>query len=250
MDKYVWLHYIFSEDWLVHFKVSRDRNHQTMESVDNVRCSQINAFQSTLSSGQLYKDDKTDLCSVTCQFPHKWSVCPWSEAEKNGHIDSFLHILVLRAFILKKEEERKMLVPGKKSNLLQVLKSVTFCKAWTNALRKRLFMTAFNLCYCIQWSPQNQESVWRQQRSLLLEETWVSPWARKGSKLLFSLSITLSCSSAGKESACNAGDLGSIPGLGRSPGKDYPLQYSCPENSMDCIVYGVAKSRTRLTNFH
>ena len=136
MDNYVWLHYIFSEDWLVHFKVSRDRNHQTMESVDNVRCSQINAFQSTLSSGQLYKDDKTDLCSVTCQFPHKWSVCPWSEAEKNGHIESFLHILVLRAFILKKEEERKMLVPGKKSNLLQVLKSVTFCKAWTNALRK------------------------------------------------------------------------------------------------------------------
>ena len=109
---------------------------------------------------------------------------------------------------------------------------------------ERLFMTAFNLCYCIQWSPQNQESVWRQQRSLLLEETWVSPWARKGSELLFPLSIALSCSSAGKESACNAGDLGSIPGLGRSPGKDYPLQYSGLENSMDCIVYGVAESDT------
>ena len=42
------------------------------------------------------------------------------------------------------------------------------------------------------------------------------------------------CGSAGKESACNAGDLGSIPGLGRSPGegKGYPLQYSCLENSM------------------
>ena len=41
--------------------------------------------------------------------------------------------------------------------------------------------------------------------------------------------------SAGKESACNAGDLGSIPGLGRSPGegKGYPLQYSGVENSMD-----------------
>ena len=39
----------------------------------------------------------------------------------------------------------------------------------------------------------------------------------------------------GKESACNAGDLGSIPGLGRSPGEqnDNPLQYSCLENSMD-----------------
>ena len=45
------------------------------------------------------------------------------------------------------------------------------------------------------------------------------------------------CSSVGKESACNAGDLGSIPGLGRSPGegKGYPLQYSGLENSMDCI---------------
>ena len=42
-------------------------------------------------------------------------------------------------------------------------------------------------------------------------------------------------SSAGKESACNEGDLGSIPGLGRSPGegKGYPLQHSGPENSMD-----------------
>ena len=49
---------------------------------------------------------------------------------------------------------------------------------------------------------------------------------------------------AGEESACNAGDLGSIPGLGRCPGegKVYPLQYSVPENSMYCIVHGVAKS--------
>ena len=59
-------------------------------------------------------------------------------------------------------------------------------------------------------------------------------------------------SSAGKESTCNAGDLGSIPGLGRSPGegKGYPLQYSGLENSMDCIVHGVTKSWTRLSDFH
>ena len=46
-----------------------------------------------------------------------------------------------------------------------------------------------------------------------------------------------------KESTCNVGDLGSIPGLGRSPGegKGYPLQYSGLENSMDCIVLGVDK---------
>ena len=47
---------------------------------------------------------------------------------------------------------------------------------------------------------------------------------------------------AGKESTCNAGDLGLIPGLGRCSGEGYgyPLQYSCLENSMDCIVHGVA----------
>ena len=51
--------------------------------------------------------------------------------------------------------------------------------------------------------------------------------------------------SVGKESACNAGDPGSIPGLGRSPaeGKGYPLQYSDLENSMGSIVHGVTKSQ-------
>ena len=57
-------------------------------------------------------------------------------------------------------------------------------------------------------------------------------------------------SSVSKESACNAGDPGSIPGLGISPGEGYPLQYSGLENSMDRIVNGVAKSRTQLIDFH
>ena len=55
--------------------------------------------------------------------------------------------------------------------------------------------------------------------------------------------------------ACNAGDLGSLSGLGRSPGggNDYPLQYSCLENSMDkgtwqSTVHGVAKSRVQLSD--
>ena len=54
------------------------------------------------------------------------------------------------------------------------------------------------------------------------------------------------CGSAGKESACNAGDLGLIPGLGRSPGegKGHPVQYCGLENSVDCIVHGVTKSWT------
>ena len=51
------------------------------------------------------------------------------------------------------------------------------------------------------------------------------------------------CGLASKESACNVGDLGSIPGLGRSPGegKGYPLQYSGLENSMDSVVHGITK---------
>ena len=59
------------------------------------------------------------------------------------------------------------------------------------------------------------------------------------------------CGSAGKESAYNVGNLGSIPELGRSPGegKVYPLQYSGLKNSMDCKVHGVAKSLTGLSNF-
>ena len=59
------------------------------------------------------------------------------------------------------------------------------------------------------------------------------------------------CGSAGKESACNAGDLGLIPGLGRSPGegKGYSLQYSGLENSMDCVIHGVTKSWTQLSDF-
>ena len=61
--------------------------------------------------------------------------------------------------------------------------------------------------------------------------------------------------SDGKESACSAGDLGSIPGSGRSPGKGNgnPLQYPCLENLLDsgarwAAVHGVAKSRPRLSD--
>ena len=56
----------------------------------------------------------------------------------------------------------------------------------------------------------------------------------------------LPCGSAGKESACNARDLGSISGLGRSPGegKGYPLQYSGLESSMNCIVHEILKNQT------
>ena len=58
--------------------------------------------------------------------------------------------------------------------------------------------------------------------------------------------------SDGQKSTCSGGDPGSVPGSGRSPGQGngYPLQYSGLENSMDCIVHGVLKSRTRLSDLH
>ena len=82
------------------------------------------------------------------------------------------------------------------------------------------------------------------------------PWVRKihwrSNRLPTPVFLGFRGGSAGKESACNTGDLGSIPGLGRSPGegKGHPLQYSDLEKSMDCIVHGVEKSWTQLSNFH
>ena len=80
-----------------------------------------------------------------------------------------------------------------------------------------------------------------------------------GRKGRFSLSPTMqgfTCGTDIKASACNVGDLGSIPGLGRSPGEvnGNPLQYSCLENSMDdgawqATVHGITKSQTQLSNF-
>ena len=83
-------------------------------------------------------------------------------------------------------------------------------------------------------------------------DSWVGkfPWRRD--RLPTPVFLGFPCGSAGKESTLNAGDLGSIPGLGKSPGegKGYPLQYSGLVKSMDYIVHGVAKSRTRLSDFH
>ena len=68
--------------------------------------------------------------------------------------------------------------------------------------------------------------------------------------------MSFHCGSDSKESGCNSGNPGSIPGLGRSPGEGNgnPLQYSCLENPVDgeawqATVYGVAKSQTQLSNF-
>ena len=82
-----------------------------------------------------------------------------------------------------------------------------------------------------------------------MQETQFNSWVRKihwrRDRLLTPVFLGFPGGSAGKESACNAGNLGLIPGLGRShgEGKGYPLQYSGLENSMDCIVHGVARVR-------
>ena len=79
---------------------------------------------------------------------------------------------------------------------------------------------------------------------------WLDSWVRKilsrMDRLHTPVTLGFPCGSAGKESACNVGGLGSIPWFGRSPGegKCNPLQYSGPENSMDCSVHGVVKSWT------
>ena len=81
--------------------------------------------------------------------------------------------------------------------------------------------------------------------------SWVKkiPWKRD--RLTSPVFLGFPRGSAGKESACNARDLSSIPGLGRSPGKGKgsPVRYLGLETSMD-IVHGVTKSRTCLSNFH
>ena len=79
---------------------------------------------------------------------------------------------------------------------------------------------------------------------------WKICWRRD--RLPTPLLLGFPCGSAGKESASSTEHLGSIPELRRSPGEGngYPLQYSGLENSMNCIVHGVAKSQTQLSAFH
>ena len=87
-----------------------------------------------------------------------------------------------------------------------------------------------------------------------MQETRLDSWVRKipwrRDRLPTPVFLGFPGGSAGKESSCNVGDLGSIPGLGRSPGeeKGYPLQYFGLENSVDCIVHGMTKSPAQLSD--
>ena len=90
-----------------------------------------------------------------------------------------------------------------------------------------------------------------------LGTSWMSLYNVIPIWLLYLSTFSFPGGSDSKESACNAGDLGLIPGLGRSlgEGNSYPLQYSCLENSMDrgawqATVHGVAKNWTWLSDLH
>ena len=116
------------------------------------------------------------------------------------------------------------------SSVLELALSCYFCEFWNNYQVK-----------------EPELAYWR-----MTDRSWVIP-------VTFANSLPIGRfpgGSDGKDSACNVGDLGSIPGLGRSPweGNGNPLQYSCLENPMDggawqATVHGVAKSQTWLNNF-
>ena len=94
------------------------------------------------------------------------------------------------------------------------------------------------------------------KKSLQCRRPWFDSWVGKicwrRERLPTPIFLGFPGGSVAKESTCNVGDLGLIPALGRSPEerKGYPLQYSGLENSMDYIVHGVTKNRTRLSDFH
>ena len=111
----------------------------------------------------------------------------------------------------------------------------------------------FSFCLWFPWSSLGfpGSSVGKESAIEPQFNSWTRklPWRRD--RLSTSVFLGFPCGSAGKESARNEGDLGLIPGLGRSPteGKGYPLQYSGIDNSMD-YTHEVAKSRTRVSDFH
>ena len=109
-------------------------------------------------------------------------------------------------------------------------------------------------CSCLE-NPRDGRAWWAAIYGVTQSQTrlkWLSSSSSSSSRSSFLLPtpvfLVFPCDSAGKEPTYNVGDLGLIPWLGRSPGEreGYPLPYSGLDNSMDCIVHGVAKSQTRL----
>ena len=105
----------------------------------------------------------------------------------------------------------------------------------------------------------SQQNMSAKRKGVVIMESKSNAWKRRRMSFRRQIAVRLGVGNWAslvaqlvKNSPCNGGDLGLIPGLGRSPGegKGYPLQYSGLEDSMDCIVHGVAKSRTGLSDVH
>ena len=166
------------------------------------------------------------------------------------------------------------------------MEKLSFCRLWNNVhkfefeLRLFKFLEDFgkiikslkHFCSHTKWEFlstrflmrlkwENLSKTWASLIAQLVKnppamKPWFYSWVRKipwrKDRLPTPVILGFPRGSAGKESAHSTGDLGSIPGLGRSPGegKGYPLQYSGLENSKDYIVLGVTKSQTQLSDFH
>ena len=121
-----------------------------------------------------------------------------------------------------------------------------------SSLNQRLILAIIDSLFESMWASLVAQLL---KNSPAMQETPFDSWAGKicwrRDRLPTPIFLGFPDSSAGKEFICNTGDLDSIPGLRRFPGegKGYPLQYSGLENSMDCTVHGVTKSRTQLSDF-
>ena len=126
-----------------------------------------------------------------------------------------------------------------------------WCTSWNQDCREKYQQP--QICTCYHWASLIAQLV---KNLLQCRRPWFYSWVRKiiwrSYRLPNPVFLGFPGDLAGKESACNAGDLNFIPGLGRSPKKEkgYPSQYSVLENSMDCIVHGVTKSWTWLIFTH
>ena len=129
--------------------------------------------------------------------------------------------------------------------LILLISVIYFLYYICHSVCSSIVFLAFSLFMCWFWFFFNFSWVLPVQFSFLSDVIPSYLW------ILVLLPLGFPCGPSGKP-ACNTGDLGLISGLGRFPGegKGYPLQYSGLENSMNCIVHGVAKSQTRLSNCH
>ena len=194
-----------------------------------------------------------------CHWGHIQSMCSvfleWSGRLRYG---------VLFTFLLQIPQEIKGLITfsfsdGKASAAMQ--KTWVRSLGWEDPLEKEMATHSSTLAWKIPWTEEpgrllsmgSQSQTWLSDFTLYFFRT--STWSPLESHLSINTILGFPAGSDGKESAWGAGDIGSIPGLERSPGREHsnPLQYSCLENFMDsgaprATVHGVTESQTRLSD--